>query len=98
MHTMVHPSPLPTIVHTPHVHTLFHTLPDGHTASSQVQSHIAESLDQMAFVEALHPGERDVDIFAYPRATPSNRKLATAPWQLWRAQRLVLMSCVRVVG
>mmetsp|Transcript_18923 Transcript_18923/g.47791 ORF Transcript_18923/g.47791 Transcript_18923/m.47791 type:complete len:464 (-) Transcript_18923:117-1508(-) len=29
-----------------------------------VQSHISESKDQVAFVEALHPGERDTQIFA----------------------------------
>ena len=29
-----------------------------------VQSHMAESLDEEAFVDALHPGERDAEIFA----------------------------------
>ena len=29
-----------------------------------VQSHMAESLDEEAFVEALHPGRRDAEIFA----------------------------------
>lgn len=29
-----------------------------------VQSHCAESVDEMAFVEQLHPGKRDVQIFA----------------------------------
>jgi len=28
-----------------------------------VQSHLAESHDEMAFVEALHPGRRDAEIF-----------------------------------
>lgn len=28
-----------------------------------VQSHLAESHDEMAFVEALHPGKRDAEIF-----------------------------------
>jgi guanine deaminase len=32
-------------------------------AGCWVQSHMAESLDEMAFVESLHPGRRDAAIF-----------------------------------